>query len=568
MSSQRSIQLLPEHLIDQIKAGEVIERPSALLKELLENSVDANSSEIDIHIIEGGLELILVQDNGQGMEYDQLPMAFARHATSKIEHFDDLYRLHSYGFRGEALASAAAVSKLTCFSSPRDNPRQGGKILFEAGVQQSHTPYEDSTSGTKIYIRDLFYNTPARLKFVRSQAAEKNSLKKIIQAFLLAHPTIQFTVKWDDKAKMIYPAQTQESVIERMKQVLGSKSLIELNREYEDYKIQVYLSQESFKGHAGRSQLLFANHRLFFDKSLSQLLLRATEGLWETGESGHILVFLDVPAQTIDVNVHPNKTQVKFFQSSLVYSLISGTLKSHLEKQQLKKREVLPDQSQNLFRTDDLVTHSQAFIETPYNDQEQFHFSSVLDQVVPDKDWDIIRLSRFYFLFHFNQQWLVGDLPMAMGRMLFDMYKNKSQLSDKEISPLLISEPFKCLKDKIERHCSFLQTRGFDLDFLDKETIVLRAIPNFLDFNSKRFFVGEMLRFFAQSPKRESAALFDDFILNHYPIEDQLSQNIKADLSNWLQEAFWVHLENKVLIPLDDFHLKKLFTASQDKSDQ
>jgi DNA mismatch repair protein MutL len=565
MSSQRSIQLLPEHLIDQIKAGEVIERPSALLKEILENAIDAQASEVDIHLVEGGLELIYVQDNGHGMNFDQLPLAFARHATSKIGHFDDLYKLHSYGFRGEALASAAAVSKLTCFSNPQENPSLGGKILIHAGVQQSHTPYEDLSPGTKIYIRDLFYNTPARLKFVRSQTAEKNSLKKIIQAFLLAHPFVKFTVKWDDKAKIIYPARTPETIVERMKQVLNSKDLTSLSREYDDYKIRVYLSYESFKGHAGRSQLLFANERLFFDKSLSQLLLRSTEGLWPPGESGHILVFLNIPAEAIDVNVHPNKTQIKFFQSSLVYSLISGTIKSHVEAKRPSIQKDSTQQTQSLFAASSLLERSDAFRETPYEVEEQFNFSSVLDKPIQAQDWDLVVVSRSYFLFQFNQQWFVGDLRVALGRFLASLYKKNLPLRDKDISPLLISEPFKCLKDKIRDHIPLLQSKGFDLDFLDSETIVLRAIPSFLDFNSKRFFVGQMLLFFSNSFKKDGETLFNDFIENNYPLEETINQNLKIDLSAWLQEAVWEHLENKTLIPLDDYHLKTLFALVQNK---
>lgn len=566
MPHHRSIQLLPEHLIDQIKAGEVIERPSALLKELLENAIDAKPQSIDIHLVDGGLELIYVQDDGHGMNFHELPMAFARHATSKIHHFDDLYRLHSYGFRGEALASAAAVSKLTCFSTPIENPTQGGKIVFESGLQQSHTPYEESVSGTKIYIRELFYNTPARLKFVRSQAAEKNSLKKIIQAFLLAHPLIQFSVKWDDKPKSIYPAKSPESAIERMNQVLGTKNLIELNKEYENYKIKIYLSQESSKGHAGRSQLLFANHRLFFDKSLSQLLLRSTETLWPAGESGNILVFLDVPAESIDVNVHPNKTQIKFFQSSLIYSLISGTLKSYCDEKKITHTHAETPQTQSFFETPNLLHSSQEFSETPYFEEEQYQFSSVLDRPLQAPEWDLINISRSYFLFKHNHQWLVGNLPWALGRQFLDQYQNKLPLTERDISSLLISEPFKCRKDQLEKYCSFFQSRGFDVDFLDQDTLVLRAIPSFLDFSSKRFFVGEMLGYFSQSKIKDGQKIFEDFILNHYPLEDKLSDQLKLSLSQWLQAGYWEHIENKTLIPLDDFHLKSLFSLVQNKT--
>src|SRR5690554_5125892 len=179
------IQLLPEHLIDQIKAGEVIERPSTLLKELLENSVDANASAIEVEIVGNGLDLLSVKDNGKGIPFEQLDLAFCRHATSKIERFEDIYNLFTYGFRGEALASISAVSKMTCVSNPAGEPEStikihGGETL---AIDRDNEPEE--SSGTKMFVRDLFYNTPARMKFIQSKTSEKNQLKKIVNAFLL-----------------------------------------------------------------------------------------------------------------------------------------------------------------------------------------------------------------------------------------------------------------------------------------------------------------------------------------------------------------------------------------------
>jgi len=166
-----NIKLLPEHLIDQIKAGEVIERPASIVKEVIENAIDAGATQIDVHIENNGMDLISIKDNGHGMSIDDLPYAFCRHATSKISRFEDIYSLHSFGFRGEALASLASVGRVSCVSVPRANTENGGKIEIHGGKEISRVPYKGGAPGTSLYVKDLFFNTPVRMKFIRSSSS-------------------------------------------------------------------------------------------------------------------------------------------------------------------------------------------------------------------------------------------------------------------------------------------------------------------------------------------------------------------------------------------------------------
>ncbi|MBT4791013.1 MAG: DNA mismatch repair protein MutL, partial [Halobacteriovoraceae bacterium] len=216
-SSLSKINLLPEHIIDQIKAGEVIERPSTLIKEIIENSVDANSTKIEIHLRENGLELISIIDNGFGISHQELPLAFCRHATSKINHFEDLYHLSSYGFRGEALASIASISRVTCESQTKNG---WGLIKISGGetLTYQHEAQANTETGTQLFIKDLFYNTPVRMKFIQSKTSEKNHLKKILNSFLLTQYQIEFSIKWDDKEKEYYQPRTNPA--DRIKDVL------------------------------------------------------------------------------------------------------------------------------------------------------------------------------------------------------------------------------------------------------------------------------------------------------------------------------------------------------------
>ncbi|RPJ75973.1 MAG: hypothetical protein EHM20_08125, partial [Alphaproteobacteria bacterium] len=282
------IEILPEHIIDQIKAGEVLERPASLIKELIENSLDAGATEINIHLVENGLDLLSIEDNGHGMSFETLPFAFLRHATSKLKNFEDLYRLQSFGFRGEALASVAASARLSCTTQPSNLDQRGGKIIIHGGAQELLIPHQSSTHGTSLYIKDLFYNTPARLKFIKSKVSEKSALRKMLYAFVLSNPQTMFSIKWDEKEREIFKAiPTPAENSKRVEQVFftklskGSESAVWFSsEEYEDYKVEVYFTPGTYTTPQFRHHYLFANNRFFQDKSLHQSVLRTLEPLW------------------------------------------------------------------------------------------------------------------------------------------------------------------------------------------------------------------------------------------------------------------------------------------------
>ena len=321
-----AIRRLPEFLINQIKAGEVIERPAALVKELLENSLDAHAQHITLHLLRGGLDLIHIADDGHGMNAEDLALAFERHATSKITNFEDLYHLQSFGFRGEALASAAAVARIEGQSTPREAPTQGHKIILTGENQKTITPIATDRAGTQLWIRDLFYNTPARLKFVRSLASEKLALRKVLNAFLLAYPEIAFTLQWDEEDKKIYPATN--SLAQRWEQIFPrQKECLIWQASYEDYAIKGIIALEAT---SHKNPYWFCNRRYFQDKTLHQIVAQTMQNLWH-GRSGLYAVFISASPERIDVNVHPNKLTIKFANPAPLYALLSSSLKKEIE---------------------------------------------------------------------------------------------------------------------------------------------------------------------------------------------------------------------------------------------
>ncbi|MCP4912591.1 MAG: DNA mismatch repair endonuclease MutL [Oligoflexia bacterium] len=487
--NRQKIHLLPEHLIDQIKAGEVIERPASIIKELLENSIDAGSTKIDIQIINNGMDLIAVTDNGHGIYFEDLPYAFCRHATSKITKFEDLYKLHSYGFRGEALASMSAIGRVTCTSTPAEDFENGGKIEIHGGEVKHHTKVPNNKSGTAIFVKDLFFNTPARLKFVKSQQSEKNSLKRMVNSFILCSPHISFTIQWDDKEKEIYQACADQPE-KRIKDVLlkgrhGSKDLEFIQGEYEGHKITGYYSHLSSRGNAGKAQYLFANGRIFTDKQIHQTILRSLEVFWGFGMTGHYCFFIDVPTDKIDVNVHPNKTQIKFFKLNLITSYLSSLIKQHNEdiitpddeaeyKQiefQHKQQGELGQQSSNNFFPG---YNSSDFLHKYDQDKGDFEEKSFSIQGSQNSSSQFIQQGEYLLLKNEENELKAFKISKLLGLLL----QNENPLLENDTTPLLISEPFQFDSNKVQPYLKVLKEMGFSLDKIDSTMSVLRTVPN------------------------------------------------------------------------------------------
>lgn len=472
-----SIELLPEHIIDQIKAGEVIERPSTLVKELLENSIDANATAIKIHIINSGLDLIHIEDNGNGISFEDLPLAFCRHATSKISNFEDIYSLNTYGFRGEALASIASVSKVTCVTNNKKTPLS--TIKFEGGLQ---TLLEQETlaqkeSKTLFFIKDLFFNTPVRMKFIQSKQSEKNQLKRIINAFILTHPNIQFDVTWDEESKIRYHRVNASEMTKRVKDLFEKRTnpleLLELENSYDGFKAKIILSKNSHKGNAGKFHYLFINDRIVQDIQIHKIILNSAKELWQNGETGNYCAFIYAPSDQIDVNVHPNKTVVKIFQAPKLYSLISSAIKNIIFE--LKREKRVPEYQENFALNETRISpinYKEQDFDESYDIQTYFHELDGVKASQTRSSKVIYQTNLFTFFVNEKDTLLIkNDL------FTFTLMNQIMQSPNKESSALLISEPFKVKKGKDDQAIFALIDQGFEFDRLDESTLVLRSFP-------------------------------------------------------------------------------------------
>lgn len=513
-SSQATIHLLPEHLIDQIKAGEVIERPASLLKEIMENSLDANSTEISLHLINNGMDLISLIDNGDGMVFEDLPYAFCRHATSKITRFEDIYHLHSYGFRGEALASICAISRVTCTSSPNEHSPLGGKIIIEGGETKAHAESPSSPKGTSLFIKDLFFNTPARLKFIKSTTSEKNSLKRIIDSFVISHPEVKFSIKWDEMDRVIFPIEDQESRVKKLFYGKQKKAqLLSFEASYEGHTVRAFFSTNSSRGSAHKKQYLFANNRLFTDRQIHQTILRGMDHIYPFGEVGHYCIYIDAPENLIDVNVHPSKTLIKFFKLPVITALISSEMKK------LKGHE--PQESLPLAK------ENNNFYENTQPGQERSNYPATSPLNIPqeeikrttglDHDLKIILKDGQFYLF--SRKIFINQV--------FQKIKELKLNPDKDFIPLLISEPISS-KGSSTLSLKEMEDCGLLIERLDDNHLVLRAVfQNFRNFPQLSGLVE-----FALTRREESLSGLN---LTFAQLE-QISEGLNLDSEKYLKE--------------------------------
>ena len=321
------IQVLSSEIINQIAAGEVVERPSHLVKELIENSLDAGSDQISIEISEGG-RFIRVQDNGNGILSADLDKALQRHATSKITRTDDLWNLHTFGFRGEALASAAAVSRMT-LKSTESGEKNSSQIESNFGVISEIKPSAPS-SGTEIKIENLFENVPARLKFLKSESSEVTQIKAVVKALALAQPQVEFRLTSNGQLQLFYPKRSER--IARVCDVLEKKEFFEAVESHSGFNCHIVFSSPHEVAKTSRQIWIFAQNRWVQDRALQAAVTDAYRSLLMHGEYPHVVVWLDCKPDEIDVNIHPTKSPVKFQDASSAFRIVHSTLRRALEK--------------------------------------------------------------------------------------------------------------------------------------------------------------------------------------------------------------------------------------------
>ena len=329
------IRVLPSTLVNQIAAGEVIERPSSVVKELVENAIDAGASSIEVTLVDGGKSLIVVADNGKGMGPDELPLAVERHATSKLPD-DDLFNIKFLGFRGEALPSIASVARMSIVSRTKD-AENAWKIEINGGEKSTVMPAAHP-KGTRIEVRDLFYATPARLKFLKASPSETAQCVDMLNRIAMANPHISFYLTADNKKKISLNAcqgELFDARLTRLAEVMGrefGENSLLINAERENVRISGFVSLPTLNKANSLSQYLFVNDRPVRDKLLLGAIKGAYQDVLASNRYPMCALFFDVDPAFVDVNVHPAKAEVRFYDNALVRGLLVSSIRNALSQ--------------------------------------------------------------------------------------------------------------------------------------------------------------------------------------------------------------------------------------------
>ncbi|MFT5841099.1 MAG: DNA mismatch repair protein MutL, partial [Flavobacteriales bacterium] len=351
------IQILPARLANQIAAGEVVERPASVVKEIVENSLDSGATSIEIDIEKGGHKRILIRDNGSGIPHEELALALSRHATSKITKLDDLEAICSLGFRGEALASISSVSRLSLSSKPKEQS-QAWQAHCEGRDMQVQLNPVAHPDGTSVDVVDLFFNTPARRKFLRTEKTEFTHIDEVVRRIALSRFDVSFSLKHNGKLLRKYPAvKAQSTEQKRLSTICGkefAEQSIELNSQYQQFELKGWLAQPEQAKNQGDFQYFYVNGRMMRDKLINHAVRQAFEGLIGADLYPAYVLYLTLEPNQVDVNVHPSKHEVRFHQARLVHDFIYRALTDSLnqyfeqgQQQSTSEVNVLPQAQPN-----------------------------------------------------------------------------------------------------------------------------------------------------------------------------------------------------------------------------
>lgn len=508
-----SIRYLPETLINQIAAGEVIERPFAAVKELVENAIDAGATDIEVDLKQGGKSLIVIRDNGCGMDRDDLIAAVDRHATSKLPE-DDLVNITHLGFRGEALASIAAVSRLSIHSR-KEGDSEAWAISVEGGKKADPQP-SAHPKGTQIEVRDLFFATPARLKFLKTDRAESMAVKDTITRLAMAHPEIGFTLIQDGKSSLKLPRSLDPK--ERMRAILGrefSENAMEIDAEREGIHLSGFASLPTLHRATTQHQYLFVNGRAVKDKLLHGCVRAAYMDVLHSGRHPLVALFVDITPEDVDVNVHPAKAEVRFSDPGLVRGLIISALKHALNEHGHKASRSVGDAMLSKFRpangpslplhrgSSPAVPSSYGHgglaeaVHTQYAPQPQSApmFESApaakADPVIQDAPQEQAfplgaargQVHENYIIAQNENGLVIVDQHAAHERLVYERFKNQVAESGVEKQGLLAPEIVDLDESDCQRLLDYapqLAKLGLDIESFGKNAIAVQSVPSLL----------------------------------------------------------------------------------------
>ncbi|RTZ71262.1 MAG: DNA mismatch repair endonuclease MutL [Candidatus Neomarinimicrobiota bacterium] len=507
------IHLLSTNLRNKIAAGEVVERPASVVKELVENSLDANATEITIVIEKGGHQLIQVSDNGGGISPDDMNLAVQRYTTNKIETIDDLFNINSLGFRGEALASIASVSEMEMASCINGDGGFAVSILDgEAGELIPAEPVQ----GTRIDVRNLFYNTPARKKFLKSQRVEFRQIVAMARRYGLAYPEVAFKLYHDDKEILNIQSESLKERINNLLDPTYSDHLLEVNTVKGDFAISGYVGSLNLVRSRPGEQYIFLNRRFIKHRLLNNAVYSAYQSLLKRGEYPFYVLNLVQPADQVDVNVHPMKIEVRFKDEWRLYhvlkSAVADALRSILDTiPDFSKMETqFPEFGNSLQQ----ATLSLSAVDTPIQQGLQ-RAKTYMDRLSEKKSegeevstGNIWQIHDKYIVSQINSGLVIIDQHVAHERVLFEDALNAFEKAPLGAQTLLFPETLEFSADEFSVLLDILPNLnklGFRMQEFGKNTVMVEAIPSEMVWGNEKTIIRDIMDSYLENKKKYSS---------------------------------------------------------------
>lgn len=529
------IKALSEDLRNKISAGEVVERPASVVKELIENSIDAGSTDVSVVVEKGGHQTIQVRDNGHGMTPDQLPSSILRYHTSKIATLDDLFSINTLGFRGEALASIASVSEMSILSS--NGTGEGAELPINDGQAGDILPAAQ-IGGTEITIRNLFYNTPARKKFLKTPRTELRKIVDVVRRFGLAFPEISFKLMSDDRLIFHVQAENLEDRIDNMLDPTYSRNLLPLNLVKGDYAFSGFVGNLNLVRSRPGEQYLFLNRRFIKDRLMNTAVYGAYESLVKRGEYPFFVINLILPTDQVDVNVHPMKTEVRFKDEWRVFHVLKAGVNDALRtvldtvpgfnqsfesssqanfgntpflgqsfRPPAETIPTNPNQSDMDFLNPKPIQPAQVNLERAkdYASRLADAPTDAPDTISTENIWQI---HKKYIVSEINSGLVMIDQHVAHERVLYEeaikAFESTSMASQTMLFPEVLEfspDDFDGLLDVLP----YLEKIGFKIRKQDETSIRIEAIPSEMALGNERTVIREILDNFLKEQKQYSS---------------------------------------------------------------
>ena len=516
------IKILSPQLANQIAAGEVVERPASVLKELVENSLDAGATRIDIDVEQGGVKLIKIRDDGHGIPEHQLALALSRHATSKIDNLEDLEAVATLGFRGEALASIASVSRLTLTSNSGDS--SGWKAVSEGRDMAVELQPAAHPQGTSVEVRDLFFNTPARRKFLRTEATEYNRIDDSIKKLALSRMEVSFSLRHNQRAQLnLRPAISQAEQEKRVADICGPafmKEALYVDNDRTGIRLWGWMGLPTFSRSQTDLQHFFVNGRAIRDKVVSHAVRQAYQDVLYHGRHPAFVLFLEIEPADVDVNVHPTKHEVRFRDSRSIHGFVYSTLnralsqdrpQDHLQSagaalQSNQDAEQLAAQSSiqfpsgqgpaeqhshsnksagDIFGAQPSYSGDRYGVNTPMAAYQGLYATEMPSEQgdIPPMGFAIAQLKGIYILAENAQGLIIVDMHAAHERIIYERMKTAFDDQGLVSQPLLVPESLAVSQreaDMAEQSGEVFAQLGFVVERAANESIIVRQIPAIL----------------------------------------------------------------------------------------